>query len=334
MIPDDRFNPKVSIVIPVYNGGNFMKEAINSALNQTYANTEVIVINDGSTDDGETERIALSYGNRIRYFSKSNGGVATALNDGVKNMTGEYFSWLSHDDVYTPEKIQSQIQLLASLDDKTIFVSCGFTIIDHQGKEMSRTYFHQEFTKEQLRRPLFALLRGCVNGCALLIHRSHFERVGLFDPRLPTTQDFDLWFRMMRGKPMEFHEGYLLKSRSHENQDSKKNLTAHVAECNRLWIGFMETLTEQEMCEIDGSPYWFYKNTHDFLAKASVYHKAISYAESCMRRALKEDQAILGHNAKPLKLARKWMYSIKTAGWLVTAKKSRSFLIRLFHNRN
>src|SRR5690554_1481040 len=71
---------KVSIVIPVYNGANYLHEAINCALAQTYLNVEVVVVNDGSSDDGETERIALSYGDRIRYFTKENGGVATALN--------------------------------------------------------------------------------------------------------------------------------------------------------------------------------------------------------------------------------------------------------------
>ncbi len=77
------FNPNVSIVIPVYNGANFLAEAIDSALMQSYNNIEVIVVNDGSCDDGKTEAIANSYGNRIRYFHKENGGVATALNLGI-----------------------------------------------------------------------------------------------------------------------------------------------------------------------------------------------------------------------------------------------------------
>ena len=63
-------DPKISIVIPVYNGSNYLKKAIDCALSQTYGNTEVIVVNDGSTDGGETERIALSYGDRIVYFKK------------------------------------------------------------------------------------------------------------------------------------------------------------------------------------------------------------------------------------------------------------------------
>ena len=65
-----KFEPLVSIVIPVYNGSNFLREAIDSALDQTYSNTEVIVVNDGSNDDGATERIALEYSDRIRYFFK------------------------------------------------------------------------------------------------------------------------------------------------------------------------------------------------------------------------------------------------------------------------
>jgi hypothetical protein len=74
------FRPRVSIIIPVYNGSNFLAEAIDSALAQTYQNTEVIVVNDGSTDRGATRAIAASYGDRIRYLEKENGGVASALN--------------------------------------------------------------------------------------------------------------------------------------------------------------------------------------------------------------------------------------------------------------
>ncbi|MDD1681509.1 MAG: glycosyltransferase, partial [Methanoregula sp.] len=72
--------PKVSIIIPVYNGSNYLREAVDSALAQTYPNTEVIVVNDGSDDEGRTEAVAHSFGGRIRYFSKENGGVSSALN--------------------------------------------------------------------------------------------------------------------------------------------------------------------------------------------------------------------------------------------------------------
>ena len=112
------FNPKISIIVPVYNGANYLKEAIESALAQTYKNIEIIVVNDGSNDAGLTEKTALSFGNKISYFSKPNGGTSSALNLGIKNMTGEYFSWLSHDDTYYPNKLKAQINVLSKLENK------------------------------------------------------------------------------------------------------------------------------------------------------------------------------------------------------------------------
>ena len=114
------FSPLVSIVIPVYTGANYVAEAIDSALNQTYKNIEIIVVNDGSTDN--TEKIVKSYGDKVRYFCKENGGTSTALNVGIKNMKGEYFSWLSHDDMYYPKKIFYQIEELKKLENKDTII--------------------------------------------------------------------------------------------------------------------------------------------------------------------------------------------------------------------
>ena len=100
---------KVSIIIPVFNGANYLREAIDSALKQTYENIEVLVINDGSDDNGKTEAIARSYGDKLRYFHKENGGVASALNLGIKEMAGEYFSWLSHDSQLEQDEVSMML---------------------------------------------------------------------------------------------------------------------------------------------------------------------------------------------------------------------------------
>ncbi|MBP1965207.1 glycosyltransferase [Paenibacillus aceris] len=272
------FEPLVSIVIPVYNGSNYLREAINSALSQTYKNIEVIVINDGSIDGGKTEKIALSYGSKIKYFRKENGGVATALNFGIEKMQGEYFSWLSHDDLYTNNKILKQIEILSELEDKTTIVTGGYVVVNSRGGYLYDVDPLLNHSMDKLEKPLYSLLRGAIHGCAMLIHKSHFERVGVFDTNLPTTQDYDLFFRMLRGQKIKFHKDLNVKSRSHEEQDSKKLINAHIEECNELWIGMMQSLTPEEKCLVDGSEYLFYKNTYNFLKGSTSYDKAIIYS--------------------------------------------------------
>lgn len=272
-------HPKVSIVIPVYNGANYMREAIDSALNQTYSNIEVIVVNDGSRDDGATDKIARSYGSRIRYFKKANGGVATALNFGIGKMTGEYFSWLSHDDMYTPTKIEDEVRCLMLEDDRTAIVAEGYQVVDCTGTYLYTVNLHDQYPGDRLKSPMFLVMRGGVNGCALLIHKSHFDRVGLFDPALPTTQDYDLWFRMFRGQTVYYMGSSNVLSRSHEEQGSKALLADHVQECDKLWIGMMDKLTLEEKESMSGSNYAFYRETWEFLRTATGYQGAIQYAQ-------------------------------------------------------
>ena len=242
--------PKVSIIIPVYNGSNFLQEAICSALAQDYPNLEVIIVNDGSNDHGETEQIALSFGERIKYYYKPNGGVASALNYGIEKMTGEYFSWLSHDDKYEPDKISKSIYELAKFQDPTTPVVCGYKVINSENNILYDVNPLSQYTKEELQRPLFAVVHGCIHGCAILIHKKLFESNGVFNPELPTTQDYDLWFRLLRNKEICFLDGSYVLSRCHEKQDSKRYYKQHLKECNSLWIKILSSLSQNEMEEM------------------------------------------------------------------------------------
>jgi len=107
--------PVISIIIPVYNGANYLGDAIDSALEQSDKHFEIIVVNDGSTDGGKTESIAKSYGNKIRYYKKKNGRVASALNYGIKRMKGDWFAWLSHDDIYLPNKVKDELLAIKNI---------------------------------------------------------------------------------------------------------------------------------------------------------------------------------------------------------------------------
>lgn len=220
---DKAFHPFVSIIIPVYNGANYMQEAIDSALAQTYKNIEVIVVNDGSNDNGETEKIALSYGDRIRYFHKPNGGVSSALNLGIKNMRGEYFSWLSHDDKYLPQKIESQMDLLEKHSyDKNLIALCGYSTIDANSEPMSG-FRREDMEKDRVissGEVLHYLFRyGCFCGCSLLIPKVTFDKCGGFDERLRFAQDFLMWLEFfMNGFSLVYDEGIYVQMRIHKNQ--------------------------------------------------------------------------------------------------------------------
>lgn len=187
-------NPLVSIVIPVYKGANYLAEAIDSALAQTYENIEIIVVNDGSPDDGATERVALSYGDKIRYVYQKNGGVSAALNTGIKEMRGKYLSWLSHDDLYCPDKIEKQMALV---QDENDIILCSGSLMDENRNKIPHHIktLNGRFNNIEL---FEAFLHGYnLNGLGYLIPRHVFDEVGLFDESMRYLQDLDMWLRIL-----------------------------------------------------------------------------------------------------------------------------------------
>ena len=236
--------PKVSIIIPVYNGADYLREAIDSALAQTYPNIEILVINDGSRDEGATERIALSYGDKIRYFSKENGGVASALNRAIAEMTGEYFSWLSHDDLYYPNKIETQIQALSRMDRARTILYSDFAIFSDNPDKVQEVHLPHVMS-EQFR--YFLTIDNSLHGCTLLIPREAFAVCGTFNENLRTTQDFDLWFRLAEKFCFVHIPAVLVKARQHEAQGSIRMKDTVLAECNALLTGFAENLSRAEL---------------------------------------------------------------------------------------
>jgi glycosyltransferase involved in cell wall biosynthesis len=178
-----------------------MKSAIDSALEQDYDKFEVIVVNDGSTDN--TDQIAKSYGDKIIYFFKKNGGVSTALNLAIQNAKGEYISWLSHDDYYLPNKISRQIEELSKIENREkIIPYCYFRILNLRRNTENDTKSYQIKSEETIHLltkidSLKALYSWNIHGCSLLIPKQAFAIVGYFDKNLITTQDYHLWFEFI-----------------------------------------------------------------------------------------------------------------------------------------
>ncbi|MBE0604956.1 MAG: glycosyltransferase [Deltaproteobacteria bacterium] len=232
------FRPLVSIVIPVYNGSDYLREAVDSALAQTYRDFEILVVNDGSDDGGTTEAIALSYGNGIRYFRKENAGVASALNLGIREMRGEYFSWLSHDDVYMPRKVEREVAVLGECGRNAVVYS-DYEVIDASSR-------HVEVSRAgRISAPQFRMLLITdipVNGCTVLVPRRCFEQTGLFDERLKATQDYDLWFRMARRYPFIHVPEVLLRSRIHSGQGTRRMTSTCLEEGNANFTQWLDEI--------------------------------------------------------------------------------------------
>ncbi len=221
------YEPLVTILIPVYNGEKFVRDAIDSALAQTYKNIEILVINDGSTD--ATESVLASYSDKIRYITKENGGVSTALNMGIANMRGEWLSWLSHDDRYLPDKVQHQVDRLnelqkdESLDIHKIILYCDNERIDVNGNFISRKR-HTVSEDETIVDSMLNNIRNYnICGCAVLIPKAAFDVVGGFKVEIPTVSDADMWYRMMfAGYRFVHMREVLVQSRQHQGQVSKR----------------------------------------------------------------------------------------------------------------
>ncbi|MFC7394379.1 glycosyltransferase [Scopulibacillus cellulosilyticus] len=206
---------KVSIIIPFYNDP-YVDRAIKSALDQTYENKEIIVVNDGSTS--YTEKIK-PYLDKIVYIEKENGGTASALNTGIKRATGDYFSWLSSDDLYEAVKIERQLAFMKGLNASISY--CNYYLINEEDKVISHPAGIGTSDKKFF---LEYMLNGCIiNGCTVMVKMSVFNEVGLFDESLNYTQDYDMWLRILEFYDFYYLDQPLVKYRVHKGMGSQRH---------------------------------------------------------------------------------------------------------------
>lgn len=208
---------KVSIVIPFYNCP-YIDRAIRSALSQSYENIEVIVVNDGS--ELYSEKIT-SFRKDFVYIEKENGGTASALNAGIREATGDFFTWLSSDDLYHPEKVKQQMKFMKDTGAKASYMP--YLLINEKdqitsgqiGEEVILSRY--DFIKR--------LSRACfINGCTVMLDMNLFTELGLFDESLLYTQDYDFWLRVSLDHNFHFMKDPLVYYRLHENMGSKKHI--------------------------------------------------------------------------------------------------------------
>jgi glycosyltransferase involved in cell wall biosynthesis len=211
MAPDSpKSVPLVSIVLPTFNRASSLEGAVRCCLDQTWRNIEIIIVNDGSTDNTEEVAQALvEKDSRVRYIKQTNQKIPGALNTGFKNAHGDYFTWTSDDNRYEPDAIEIMVEKLESQKDLG-FVYCNMKIINEEG-EIVRV---SDFSNGNLDA------KNCIGAC-FMYRRSVAEAVGTYDTNAFLAEDYDYWLRISK----KFQIGFIEES-PYQYRIHKKSLTS------------------------------------------------------------------------------------------------------------
>lgn len=208
-------DPLVSVVIPVFNGESFLREAVESVLAQKYSPVEIIIVDDGSTDG--TEAVARSLPETVRYLHQSNQGPAAARNRGIEHAQGSLIAFADADDLWPEGKLELQLPYL--LRDPAIEIVMGRI----QQVRLSKTV-DGETQAQEFAEPAFSVNLG-----SAVIRKSVFERVGLFDETMRYSEDVD-WFMRARegGAAIITIDAVTLLYRQHEQNMTRGKSTSEL----------------------------------------------------------------------------------------------------------
>jgi len=214
--------PGISVIIPSYNAAAYLPNAIDSALNQTVAPLEVIVVNDGSTD--ETAQVLERFRGRIVAINQENRGLSGARNRGIAAARGELIAFLDADDVWLPEKLEKQVACLGEHPRAGLVHTAALWWDPKTAESRPRFIGDLHQVTGACYAEFFALNRVTIS--SMVVRRECLGKVGNFDERIrrPTTQDYDLCFRIARYYELAFVDEPLVLYRLHPSNASKQLL--------------------------------------------------------------------------------------------------------------
>jgi glycosyltransferase involved in cell wall biosynthesis len=222
--------PLVSVIVPAYNSGPLLDETLASVLDQSWKQREIIVVDDGSTDD--TPARLARYGPALRVVRQANQGTGAARNAGIRLARGAYVALLDHDDLWLPTKLEVQVDV-ARRHPTSGLVACDGEEFEGDQARSRRLLFGPLATRlaaapaHEVTADAYAdLLLGCpISTCGqTLIRREVFERVGLFSECRDESVDYDLWLRIARDLPLTLHGDALVRWRYRPESDSGPSL--------------------------------------------------------------------------------------------------------------
>lgn len=182
---------KVSVIIPAYNKAEWTAQTVDSVLQQTYPNIEVIVVDDGSKD--HTRQRLSVYGDRIRYIYKDNGGACSARNEGIRQATGEFVAFLDCDDLYLEDKVAASVAYLRE-NPRFVFIHTAVNFIDDQNNVVGyRSHPKSRYEGWIAQRLIF---ENYICNSTIVVRQEALQQAGFFDESFFMPADWDMWLRL------------------------------------------------------------------------------------------------------------------------------------------
>ena len=274
-------NQLVSVIIPVYNSEKYLAECIESVLNQSYRDIEVIAINDGSTDN--SLQILEKYSDRITIINQKNQGLASALNNGINTMNGRWFKWFSPDDVMYPNAIETLVNV--AKDMKNTIVYSNWEMIDENSTHI-RNFSESNYNDLVNSDFNIRLLDGqVININTSIIPKQIFEDGCIFQKlEDPVLIDYDFFLRAALIHQVKFHliEKSLVKYRISKSQLSHKTISKSLTNLNILRESILDLLSLEDKKNLKQS-------LKDYQHIKPLNKKSIEFSLKIMKKILPEN---------------------------------------------
>ncbi len=299
--------PEVSVIIPTYNAAAYLPDALQSALAQTVLDLEVLVVDDGSTD--ETATLMRTYGPPVRYLPQPNGGVAAARNRGIAESRGRYVAFLDADDVWLPHKLERQ---LAALAGRQGFRACctAYRVV---AADLAPLRMQHSLRSNPTLEHLLTIGNVIGTPSTVLAERALFLEQGGFDPALSQCADWEMWLRLAAVTSFLYLDEPLIQYRQHGANMSRQVPLLEKDSLRVLEKGFAMPALPDSLQSRRRSAF-----AHTYMVLAGSYYHAGAYASSlrCLLRSLLLDPRQIGRLAGfPARAWARWQQkTISTPG--------------------
>lgn len=234
----DMKEPLVSVILAAYNTAAYLRKTLASVLNQSYTNYEVVIVDDGSTDNTRAVAEEFIDDKRVRYHYQKNQGVSAARNFAASQARGKYLAMCDADDIWHPKKLAKQMRAFGEDPDLGV-VYCNIGTIDEQGNILKPHSNRYKCYSGWVTRNL--ILRNFVPGPTTVIRKAFFDEVGGFNTKLRLSEDYDLWLRLSTVCRFQHVDETLYLYRKHSMQNS----ASHAQELLKAHIRVVENFSER-----------------------------------------------------------------------------------------